>query len=133
LWLLGFELKDFVLVRQVLYHWSHSSGPFSLVVLEIGTYFFAQAGPTSSCFMLPAGWDDSMCHYAHRELGKMGSHKLFCPGWLRSRILPISASQVARIIGISHQHLASIGGNFKQHLKMLLNWLWWHALVISAT
>jgi hypothetical protein len=29
-----------------------------------------------------------------------------CPGWLQTMILLISASWVARIIGLSHQHLA---------------------------
>jgi hypothetical protein len=31
-----------------------------------------------------------------------------CPGWLRTMILLISASQVARITGVSHQHLARV-------------------------
>jgi hypothetical protein len=35
---------------------------------------------------------------------KIGSHKLFYPGWLRAMILLISASWVARITGVSHQH-----------------------------
>jgi hypothetical protein len=31
-----------------------------------------------------------------------------CPGWPRTTFLPISASQVARIIGVSHQSLTSL-------------------------
>jgi hypothetical protein len=31
-----------------------------------------------------------------------GSHELFSPGWPQTSILPISASQVARITGVSH-------------------------------
>jgi hypothetical protein len=37
---------------------------------------------------------------------EIGSHELFVWGWLRTMILLISASCVARIIGTSHQHLA---------------------------
>jgi hypothetical protein len=33
---------------------------------------------------------------------EMGSHKVFPPGWLETAILPISASQVARITGVSY-------------------------------
>jgi hypothetical protein len=29
-----------------------------------------------------------------------------CPGWPQTLILPISDSQIARITGVSHQHLA---------------------------
>jgi hypothetical protein len=37
---------------------------------------------------------------------EMESHNLFCLGWPGTSILPISASQVARIVGLSHQHPA---------------------------
>jgi hypothetical protein len=39
---------------------------------------------------------------------EIGSHELFAWGWLRTTILLISASWVARITGVSHQHLARI-------------------------
>jgi hypothetical protein len=37
---------------------------------------------------------------------EIGSHKLFTQGWLLTVILLISASQVARITGVSHGHPA---------------------------
>jgi hypothetical protein len=37
---------------------------------------------------------------------EMGFYKLFVPTGFKSLILPISASQVARITGMSHQRLA---------------------------
>jgi hypothetical protein len=37
---------------------------------------------------------------------EIGSHELFAPGWPPTVILLISASQVARIISMSHWHLA---------------------------
>jgi hypothetical protein len=41
-----------------------------------------------------------------------------CPGWLRIAILLISASWIARIIGVSHQHLAHL----KKIFLLLLYW-----------
>jgi hypothetical protein len=38
---------------------------------------------------------------------KIGSLRLFTWGWLQTAILPISASWVARVIGVSHRLLAS--------------------------
>jgi hypothetical protein len=43
---------------------------------------------------------------------EMGVSRTICPNWPQTAILPISNSQVARIIGVSHQHLA---------LKLYLN------------
>jgi hypothetical protein len=41
----------------------------------------------------------------------MGSWEIFfCPGWPGTAVLPISASQVAKITGVRHWHL-------NQHLK----------------
>jgi hypothetical protein len=37
---------------------------------------------------------------------KVEFQELFCPGWLQTAVLLISASQVATIIGVSHWHLA---------------------------
>jgi hypothetical protein len=36
---------------------------------------------------------------------EIGSRKLFAPGWLRTVILLISVSPVARIVGMSHRRL----------------------------
>jgi hypothetical protein len=36
----------------------------------------------------------------------IGSHKLFAWGWLRTSVLLISVSKVARITGVSHRHPA---------------------------
>jgi hypothetical protein len=45
-------------------------------------------------------------HLSHTYLEKGGSHELFAGGWPRTLILPISASQVARVTCVSHQSLA---------------------------
>jgi hypothetical protein len=37
---------------------------------------------------------------------EIGSHGTICPGWLQTVILLISASWVATIIGVRHQHQA---------------------------
>jgi hypothetical protein len=36
----------------------------------------------------------------------VGVSRTICPGWPQTMILPISASQVARITDVSHQHPA---------------------------
>jgi hypothetical protein len=48
----------------------------------------------------------SMHHYA-RLLVEKGSHWL-CLGWPQTMILPISASQIPSITGMSHWHSAVI-------------------------
>jgi hypothetical protein len=39
---------------------------------------------------------------------EMGFRKLFCPGWPGAMILPIPASEIARLIGVSHWGLAGL-------------------------
>jgi hypothetical protein len=56
-------------------------------------------------------------HYAQLLL-EMGSYECFAQGWPRTTVLPISDSQLARIIGLSHQHLAK--KRFKKNLKMFI-------------
>jgi hypothetical protein len=46
------------------------------------------------------------CYHAQIFSIKMESCKLFCLCWPGATILPISASQVARITGVSHWHPA---------------------------
>jgi hypothetical protein len=47
----------------------------------------------------------SSAHFAQGILEKR-VYQTICPGWPQIAILLISASQAARIIGVSHQHLA---------------------------
>jgi hypothetical protein len=46
-------------------------------------------------------------HHCAQLLVEMGSWELFVQAGLEPTILPISASQIARIIGMSHWHLAA--------------------------
>jgi hypothetical protein len=50
----------------------------------------------------------SVHHLAQFLLVEMRSWGIFCPGWLQSAILLISASWVARIVGVSHWCWASV-------------------------
>jgi hypothetical protein len=45
-------------------------------------------------------------HHYVQPLVEMGSCSLFCLGWHQTVIYPTSASQVARITGVSHWQLA---------------------------
>jgi hypothetical protein len=49
-------------------------------------------------------WATPLVHFALVIL-EMGISQTICPGWHWTEILPISASQEARIIGVSHQWL----------------------------
>jgi hypothetical protein len=51
---------------------------------------------------------------------KIGSHKPFPRGWLGTVILLISASQEARITGVSHQRPANISLFMEQREHILL-------------
>jgi hypothetical protein len=77
--------------------------PFSLVIFRIGSHFIP--GPRwieILLFVLP-GITGMMGVYHHTQpLVEMGVSQTFCPGWPQTLILPISASNVARIIGVSH-------------------------------
>jgi hypothetical protein len=44
------------------------------------------------------------CHHAQLFSVEMGVSRTFSPGWLGTMILPISASQVARITDVSNSH-----------------------------
>jgi hypothetical protein len=49
------------------------------------------------------GWLQTPCFVM--RFFQIGAHELFTQGWLQTSILLISASWVARITGMSHQHL----------------------------
>jgi hypothetical protein len=73
--------QDLMLARQVLYHSSHSASIFTIAGM-IGMY-----------------------HHVQLFLLRWGLANFFLP---QTVILPSSASQVARITGMSHQHLACV-------------------------
>jgi hypothetical protein len=64
--------------------------------------FFAQAQTAILLFYTVAGM---IAEHPHTQLlsFEMGSLRLLCPEWPGTTILWISASQVARITGVSHQ------------------------------
>jgi hypothetical protein len=49
----------------------------------------------------------SLVHFAMLILETVSTQTI-CLGWPQTLILPISASQVARITGMSYQHLATV-------------------------
>jgi hypothetical protein len=58
-------------------------------------------------------WHDRYTHHSIQSLAEMESWKLFCLGWPQTVILLISASHVARITGMSHQHLTCVLFSFR--------------------
>jgi hypothetical protein len=97
------ELKlGLSLARQVPYHLSQVPSPFALIISQIGSCVFAWVSLDS---------DPSIC-LSHTE-GIIGMHSVpglidkgvsltFCHGWPQNTILPISASRVAGMTGMSH-------------------------------
>jgi hypothetical protein len=61
-------------------------------------------------------WDDMHVQQCPAFSTEMVSHRNFCPDWPGTMILPISVSQVARIIGISHQQLVGTRSSSHFHL-----------------
>jgi hypothetical protein len=51
---------------------------------------------------------------------EMGFSWTICPGWPWIVILPISASEVAEMTGMSHQHLAQVS-SLKWTVKLLID------------
>jgi hypothetical protein len=94
--------------------WTTPSAIFYLVFFEIGSHIYAQAWPgmQSSYLHFLYSWDDKCLPWAcsahslppkplHQPDAQleMGAHELFVQAGLRTSILLISASQVARNIG----------------------------------
>jgi hypothetical protein len=105
---LGFELRRYVLAGQVFCHLRHFSSPFCSVFLEIGLAFCPdQPGPQSSYFKLSTiGGMTGVCHHTQLFSIEKGVSKTILSQWPVAVILLISASQVIRITGVSHWHLA---------------------------
>jgi hypothetical protein len=81
------------------------SALFTLVNFEIRVSFFVQAGPDLNPPILSfplalAGM--TVVHLCTQLLVEMGVLQTFCLGWSQTMILPISDSQVSRIVGCKH-------------------------------
>jgi hypothetical protein len=93
-----------MVARQALYHLNHTSSPFCSGYFGARVLLFAQASldynPPILCFLLYLGWQ--VCATIISYWLRWRSRELFA----LNRDLPISASQIARIIGMSHRHSA---------------------------
>jgi hypothetical protein len=69
-------------------------------------------------------WATALVHFAVVIL-EMEFSQTVCPGWPQTTLLLISASQVARIIGRSHQYLV-----FLNFLRLVL-WSWIGSILIK--
>jgi hypothetical protein len=76
--------------------------PFCSVIYKIGSHFFPELAWIIILLISVSwvAWDDK--HIApHLAVGWNGVSTTFCPDWPWTTTLPISASQVARITGMS--------------------------------
>jgi hypothetical protein len=98
----GFEFRPSVLWGRNSVTWAMPPALFTLVILEIRSHFFFFAQVALDLNLPILGFLPSLGWQAHTTLS---SYWVICPGWPGMTILPISASQVARVTGLSHQHL----------------------------
>jgi hypothetical protein len=95
--------QDFALSRQVLYHLSYIYSPFCYCCFDDRVHFFPKLVKTVIILFCT-----SQCHWDDRHVSQhptfiidMVSHKLFfCLSWPWIMILPMSASQVFRMLGL---------------------------------
>jgi hypothetical protein len=94
-----FWIRGLAFARQALYHLSHtfSLSFFILVIFQTGSL-----GTPSSHLLPPTqlGWQ---VHTHHTQcIGRDGVWLTFCLSWPQTLILPISASRVSGISGVSN-------------------------------
>jgi hypothetical protein len=65
-------------------------------------FYSRWSGPRPSYFSLPTVAGMTGTHHQAQIFSIVMGLANFCPSWPWTEILPISASQVARIIGVSH-------------------------------
>jgi hypothetical protein len=100
--LLGFELRASHLVGSHSTTWAMLPPLFSLVIFDIGSHFLPRLNWNRDppCLSLPHSWANS--HVSpHPDIGWDGILWTICPSWPQIAILLISASQVAKITGLS--------------------------------
>jgi hypothetical protein len=93
--------QGLALARQLLYLFNHSANAFCDGVLEIGSYFMLRLAWTTTFLIcaLPCNWEERLV-LAIKWLRWVSRN--FSPGWLQTSVLLISASKVARVIGMGH-------------------------------
>jgi hypothetical protein len=107
---LGIEIKTSHLLGRYSTTWVIHSAFFFLLslFLKLGlTFCSGQSGLWSSCLCFPNSWDDRCVSPQPGFINRYGVMWTFLPSWPWTVILPISASQVARISRLSHQPMGN--------------------------
>jgi hypothetical protein len=92
----GIWAQSLTLARQLLYHLSHKPSPFfTLIIFQVVSHIFAT-------YSLPQSWDDRREPPSPTYWLKEAFAHFFCLGLVLNHDPLISASQVARITGVSH-------------------------------
>jgi hypothetical protein len=103
--LLGFELRALCLLGRHSTAWIMLPALFNLIIFEIGTFCLGQPGLLSPYYTLSLVDEMTGACNCVQLLVEMWVLWTFCPDCPQTTILPILASQIATIIGISHEHL----------------------------
>jgi hypothetical protein len=72
-----------------------------LICFQTGSYFMSELAWTSVLLFVLPSWEDRLLPLCP-IIGWDGVLQTFGPGWPQTVMLPFSASQVARIIGLSY-------------------------------
>jgi hypothetical protein len=93
------------LVRQALYHLNHNPMSFCIRYFSnrVSNLYLGLPGPQSSYLCFLCSWDDRHMPPHPGFINVVRVLGTFFPGWLRTSILPISTSQIARSTGVSHK------------------------------
>jgi hypothetical protein len=106
LMVMGFELRDL----HLWHTWAMLPSCFAVVISEKGLALCPSCPRLrSSCLFYNSChyWDDR-CLRPCPGVGWDGISWTPCPGWSSAKTVLISASQVAKITGVSHRHPAKI-------------------------
>jgi hypothetical protein len=107
--MLGFELRALLLLGRCSTMWARLPAIFALITSETGPHFLPRPVWTAMlCYTSCCHWDDRLIlprpAFFSAEMGVLWC---FCLVWPPTTILPISASQVARITAVESPHSAS--------------------------
>jgi hypothetical protein len=112
----GVWTQGLMLARQVIYNLSHSPS------------LFCSLDHDPPLFASPHSWNDRH-ELLHPVIVWGGVWKTFCSSW--ASILPVSASQVARIIGLSHCAWTTLNFKLWSFPGLVMHGVWYSLAMLG--
>jgi hypothetical protein len=116
---LGFELRASHLLDRLSSTWVRPLALFAVVIFRIGLHFYAWTSLDCdpSIYVSLIAWMTGVYHHVQLLLIDGGLENT-SPSWSRTAVLPILASHIARITGMSHCTLCHFLFYFRQGLAV---------------